>query len=117
MDLFNSSCYDIFKDENSKKRAMEIDAIAYRRNKAVENRIKVAKSAIENNDMKTFCEVMNVDTKLFSKELEKLPEDERKRALEDARQSAKEQQERISKAQHQQWEKERNIKYGYIKNK
>ena len=97
MDLFNSNCYDIFKDENFKKHAMEINAIAYRRNKAVENRIKVAKAAIKNNDMKTFSEVMHVDTKLFSKELEKLPEDERKIVIEDARQSAKEQQERLNK--------------------
>lgn len=114
MGLFIPDCYDIFKDKNSKKRAMQIEAIVYKRNKALENRIKVAKSAIKNNDMKTFCEVMHVDTKLFSKELESLPEEERKRALEDARQSAKEQQERLVKVQHQQWEKERNIKYGYI---
>ena len=95
MELFD--CYNIFKDEKARKRVMKLDAIAYRRNKAVENRIKVAKSAIENHDMKTFCEVMNVDTKLFSKELERLPEDEQKVILEDARQSAKEQQERLSK--------------------
>ena len=96
---------------------MQIEAIAYKRTKAVENRIKVAKAAIENNDMKTFCEVMNVDTKLFSKELESLPEDEQKVILEEARQSAKEQQERLVKVQHQQWEKEHNIKHGYIQNK
>ena len=116
MDLFIPG-YDIFKDENSKKRAMQIEAIAYRRNKAVENRIKVAKAAIENNDMKTFCEVMHVDTKLFSKELERLPEDEQKVILDEARQSAKEQQERLAIVQHQQWEKKRNIKHGYIQNK
>ena len=97
MDLFDSNCYDIFKDEKTKKRVMKIDAIAYKRTKAVENRIKVAKAAIENHDMKTFCEVMHVDTKLFSKELEKLPEDERKIVIEDTRQSAKEQQERLNK--------------------
>ena len=114
MDLFIPNCYDIFKDEKTRKKIMQLDAIAYKRTKAVENRIKVAKVAIENNDMKTFCEVMHVDTKLFSKELERLPEDERKRALEDARQSAKKQQERLVIGQHQQWEKERNIKYGYI---
>lgn len=102
MDLFNSNCYDIFKDEKTRKKIMKLDAIACKRSRAVENRIKVAKSAIENNDMKTFCEVMNVDTKLFSKELESLPEDERKVALEDARQSAKEQQERLFLAQLQQ---------------
>ena len=59
---------------------------------------------------------MNVDTKLFTKELEKLPEDERERGLEDARRSAKEQQERLAIAQHEQWKKERNIKYGFIHN-
>lgn len=97
MDLFNSSCYDVFKDEKTKKRVMKIDAIAYKRNKAVENRIKVAMAAIENNDMKTFCDVMHVDIKLFSKELEKLPEDERKIILENVKQSAKEQKERLNK--------------------
>ena len=49
--------------------------------------------------------------------LDRMEPDERKRALEDARQSAKEQQERLVIVQHQRWEKERNIKYGYIKNK
>ena len=47
MDLFNSNCYDIFKDENSKKRAMQIEAIAYRRNKAVESRVKRDMDAIQ----------------------------------------------------------------------
>ena len=70
MDLFIPNCYDIFKDEKTRKKIMQLDAIAYKRTKAVENRIKVAKVAIENNDMKTFCEVMHVDTKLFSKELD-----------------------------------------------
>ena len=34
----------------------------------------VARYEIENHDMKTFCEVMHVDTKLFSKELEQHPD-------------------------------------------
>ena len=109
--------YDIFKDEKTRKRVMKLEEIAYKRTKAVENRIKVAKAAIENHDMKTFCEVMHVDTKLFSKKLEKLPEDERKRVLEDAKQSAKEQQKRLEKVQYQHWEEECNIKHGYIQNK
>ena len=50
-------------------------------------------------------------------EVESLPEEERKRVLEDARQSAKEQQERLAIAQHEQWEKERNIKHGFIQKK
>ena len=102
MDLFISG-YDIFKDGKSKKRAMQIEAIAYKRAKAVESRIKRDMIAIE--------------TGSYSKMLESLPEDERKRALEDARQSAKDQQERLATAQHEQWEKERNIKHGYIQNK
>ena len=64
--------------------------------------VKVEADKKEDNDMKTFYEVRHIDTKLFSEELEKLPEDERKRALEDARQSAKEQQERLFLAQLQQ---------------
>ena len=64
--------------------------------------------------MKTFCEVMHVDTKLFSKELEKLPEDERKAVLEDARQSAKKQQERLDKIQHEDYLKRHNLKEVYI---
>lgn len=100
MGLFIPDCYDIFKDKNSKKRAMQIEAIVYKRNKAVENRVKRDMIAIETGN--------------FSKMLESLPEEERKRALEDTRQSAKEQQERLVKVQHQQWEKERNIKHGCI---
>ena len=53
----------------------------------------------------------------FSEMIDKLPEDQSKIVLEDAKQSAKKQQERLSIAQHQQWEKERNIKYGYIQDK
>lgn len=67
------------------------------------------RNAKENNDMRTFCEIMNVDTKLFTKELEKLPEDERERFLEDARQSAKEQQRRLKK-----YLKQLNLKEVYI---
>lgn len=100
MDLFNFNCYDICKNEETKKKLMNIDAIAYKRARAVENRIKVAKAALSNNDMKTFCEVMHVDTKLFSKVLDDLPEDERKRVLEDAKKSAKEQQDRKSNNQY-----------------
>lgn len=102
MDLFIPG-YDIFKDENSKKRAMQIEAIAYRRNKAVERRVKRDMIAIE--------------TGSFSKMLESLPEEEQKIILEDARQSAKEQQEKLAIVQHQQWEKEHNIKHGYIQDK
>lgn len=109
MDLFNSNCYSIIKDKKLRKKIMKLDAIACKRSRAVENRIKVAKSAIENNDMKTFCEVMHVDTKLFLKELEKLPEDEQKVILEDARQSAKKQQERLVKIQHEDYLKRHNI--------
>lgn len=62
MDLF--SCYDIFPDEKTKKRAMEIEAIAYRRNKAVENKIRLAKAAIENHNMEMAYAAMNIDTTL-----------------------------------------------------
>ena len=114
MDLFIPG-YDIFKDENSKKRAMQIEAIAYRRNKAVENRIRLANAAIENHDIEMACAALHIDTTI-AEMLDRMDPNERKRALEDARQSAKEQQERLAIAQHEQWEKERNIKYGFIQN-
>lgn len=66
--------------------------------------------------MKTFCEVMHVDTSKVMETIDNLPEDERERVLTDARQSAKEQQERLAIAQHEQWEKERNIKHGFVQN-
>ena len=96
MSLFNYNCYDIFKDENSKKRAMEIDAIAYRRNKAVENRIRLANAAIENYDIEMACAALHIETTI-AEMLDRMDPDERKRALEDARQSAKKQQERLNK--------------------
>ena len=64
--------------------------------------------------MKTFCEIMNVDTKLFTKELEKLPEDEREIVLEDARRSAKELQKRLVVIQHKEYLKYHNLKEVYI---
>ena len=99
MDLFN--CYNnMFKDEKTRKKMLKIERIRYNREKALRNRV-----AKEIEVMKSFSEI-----------IEDLPEDERKRVLEDARQSAKEQQERLAIVQHQQWEKERNIKHGYIQN-
>ena len=94
MELFD--CYNIFKDEKARKRVMEIDAIAYRRNKAIENRIKLANAAIENHDIKMACAALHIDTTI-AEMLDRMEPDERKRALEDARQSAKEQQEKLSK--------------------
>ena len=94
MKLFD--CYNIFNDEKARKQAMEIEVIAYRRNKAVENRIKLANAAIENHDIKTACTALNIDTTI-AEMLDRMEPDERKRALEDARQSAKEQQKRLNK--------------------
>lgn len=106
-------CYDIFKDEKARKRAMEIEAIAYRRTKAMENRIRLAEAAIENHDIETVCAAFQINTTIAEK-LDRMDPDERKRALEDARRSAKEQQDKLAKVQHQQWEKEHKIKYGYV---
>lgn len=92
MDLF--SCYDIFPDEETKKRVMEIDAIAYRRNKAVENKIRLAEAAIENHDIEMAYAAMNIDTTV-AEMLNRMDPVERKRVLEDARQSAKEQQKKV----------------------
>ena len=83
-------------DEKARKRAMEIEAIAYKRTKFVENRIKVAKVAIENHDIEMAYAALHIDTN-FAEMLDRMDPNERKRALEDARQSAKEQQERLSK--------------------
>ena len=94
MELFD--CYNIFKDEKDCKRAMEIEAIAYRRTKAVENRIRMAEAAIENHDIETACAAFQINTTI-AEMLDRMDPDERKRALEDARQSAKEQQERLNK--------------------
>ena len=89
-------CYDIFKDEKARKCAMEIEAIAYRRTKAMENRIRMAEAAIENHDIETACAVFQINTTI-AEMLDRMDPDERKRVLEDARQSAKEQQKRLNK--------------------
>lgn len=50
------SCYDIFKDEKTRKKVMNLDAIAYKRTKAVENRMKRDINAIQ------IAKDMKVDT-------------------------------------------------------
>lgn len=78
-------CLSFIKEDNIRKRFLNIEAIAYKRTKAVENRIKVAKAAIANNDIKTFCEVMNVDTRLVMNEIESIPNEEREVFIKDMR--------------------------------
>ena len=114
MDLFD--CYNIFKDENIKKRAIKLEAIAHKRTAAVANRIKVAKASIANNDMNTFCEVMRIDTKLFSKMVDSLPEDERKQQKMLAVQATEEQKKRLDAVQYQEYLKRQKLAYFLMTN-